>query len=162
MFLRVTGGNSLRAVARDLRSAGAPARGIRSKMRRNIVAAVKPMQQAVKSNALAIPAKGPDSTGLRRALASSTRIRIRASGRTALVRLEVDHPLSSLMEGSDGARRVNWRHPVWEKGARGTAPWVSQQSHPFFEPAVTPRIPLVRKAVVAAVEETAIRIERGV
>jgi hypothetical protein len=161
MPVRVTGGNQLRAVARDLRVAGSPGRGVRKKMRRNITAAVKPMQNAVKADALAIPVKGPKSTGLRKAIARGTKIKIRASGATALVRLFVDPriaPLAAYMEGSDGARAVRWRHPVFGN----TDVWVGQSSHAYFAPAVRKHLPAVRKAVVAAVDETAIELERGI
>lgn len=157
--LAIRGSEQLRAAARSLKAAGSPGKGIRSKMRRNIVAAVKPMKTAVQSNARSIPAHGPDHTGLRAALARATQVRIRASGSSALVRLWVNpdrmpagqRTLPALMEGE---RR--WRHPV-----HGTDVWVDQSSHPFFAPAVTPRLIGVQRAVIAAAEETVAEIERG-
>lgn len=166
MDVRVAGGQQLRAVARDLRAAGGRGRGLRSKMRRNMVAAVKPMQAAVKSNILEIPAAGVKHTGLRRAMARAVKIRITPAGRNPVVRLWVNpalmpanqRSLPPLMEGSDGARRANWRHPVWGHRDR----WVPQGSHPYFARAVMPRLAGVRAAVIAAVSETAAEVERGV
>lgn len=162
----MTGGQQMRALARDLRAAGSPGRGLRKKLRRNMVAAVKPMQAAVKQNISEIPAKGPASTGLRRAMAHATKIRVNPAGRNPVVRLWVNPDLmpegqKSLpvyMEGSDGVKNMRWRHPVHGHEDR----WVSQPSHRYFAPAVMPRIAGVRAACLAAVAATAAEVERGV
>lgn len=58
-----------------------------------------------------------------------------------------DYPeLAALMEGE----KSPWRHPYF--GNREV--WADQAAHPYFKPAVEPRLPLVRVAVIAAVVET--------
>lgn len=154
MFSVVSGGTQLRRIAVKLRAAGTEGQGLRRRMRRNLVASVKPMQDAVRRNALAIPVQGTASTGLRQSIARATQIRIRANGSTAVVRLWVNPDrmpagqwnLPAYMEGQGRA----WRHPVF-----GGDTWVTQASHPFFKPAVAPRLIGVRQACIAAVKETA-------
>lgn len=155
------GARQLREVARDLQVAGSP-RGLRYRLRRNIVAAVEPMKKQVQQNAAAIPVRGVKSTGLRAAIARATRVSIKSSSRTrnVLVRLMVDakrmpagqQSLPVLMEGE---RR--WRHPVYGK----TDSWVTQASHPYFAPAIPGHLPGVAAGVEAAVDETARILARG-
>lgn len=149
------GGEQLKALARRLRAAGSEGKGLRRGMRKAVTTAVKPMQTAVKGAIEAIPTHGDKHTGLRAAMSKATKIRIRASGSTALVRLEVDpgsmpagkQKLPALMDGRAG----QWRHPYY--GHRSS--WFDQDSHPYFDRAVDPRIPGVRAAVRAAVKATA-------
>lgn len=157
MFTIVSGGTQLQRVAVKLRAAGTEGQGLRRRMRKNLVASVKPMQDAVKRNALGIPVKGHGSTGLRKQIARATKIRIRASGRTAVVRLWVNPDLMpagkwnlpAYMEGEG-----DWRHPVFGDSEN----WVPQTPHPYFKPAVEPRLIGVRQACIAAVKETAATI----
>jgi hypothetical protein len=161
MLISVSGTKELSRVSAKLRAAGSEGKGLRRTMKRNIVAAVKPMQTAVKANALAIPAKGPDHTGLRRAIARATKIRIGTSSRNTMVRLWVNpalmpagqETLPAHMEGDSSNGK--WRHPVF---GHASQPWVGQKSHPYFRPAVAPRIVGVRAAAVAAARETAASI----
>jgi hypothetical protein len=123
-------------------------------MRRNIIEAVRPMKTDVQSAILALPSAGHGHTGLRAAMAKNCKIRIRASGATALVRLEVA-PMSNGRENlpayMDGEMSP-WRHPV--HGHRDRK-WGEQPAHPFFDRTVRPRLVEVRAAVNAAVKETA-------
>lgn len=153
------GARQLREVARDLQVAGSP-RGLRYRLRRNIVAAVDPMKKQVQSNALAIPVHGTATTGLRAAIAKATRVSIKSSSRNVLVRLMVDakrmpagqQSLPRLMEGE---RR--WRHPVYGN----TNTWVTQAAHPYFAPAIPEHLPGVAAGVEAAVDETARILAKG-
>lgn len=124
-------------------------------MRRNITAAVKPMQSAVKESIAGIPSKGHPGPSLRAAMVKNTKIRIRASGASTVVRLEVA-PLpgsaAELPAYMDG--RGSWWHPVYGNRDR----WAHQDPHPYFDRAVMPRLANVRTAVVAAVKETAATI----
>lgn len=155
------GADQLRAVGASLRKAGSPGRGIRSKMRRNRVAAALPVKIAAQDSALAIPAAGPASTGLRDAIAKATQIKIVTSGKNVVVRVWVNpsrmpagqQELPSLMEGLR-----KWRHPVYGD----KAVWVSQPAHPYFAPATElVAFKAAQMAAIAAVQETALEIERG-
>jgi hypothetical protein len=159
--LTVRGANQLRAVGADLRRAGAPGRGIRSKMRRNLVAAALPVKLAAQRAALEIPTSGTGHTGLRQALAKATQIRVVTGGKNVVVRVWVNparmpagqQSLPGLMEGLG-----KWRHPVF-----GTDTWVDQASHPYFQHATeVAGIKAAQKAAIAAVQATAAEIERGI
>lgn len=157
-LLSVRGAEQLQALARDLRAAGDPGKGLRRELRKNITQAVKPMQAAVQSKAEAIPTTGSGHTGLRAAIAKATRIRTSVSQK-AQVTLEVapsrmpsgQRSLPARMDG-----RGRWRHPVF--GNRNV--WVNQASHQYFWPAVAPHIQGVRQAVIEAVERTINRLAR--
>lgn len=155
--LAVTGTEQLRAVGRDLRRAGSPARGIRKKLRRNLVAAAQPIKRDAQANVRAIPVTSGDHTGLRDSIARATRVRVKASSRTALVRVEVNPKKAPLAWHLEGDHTVPWRHPLF--GNRNH--WYDQRPHPYFLPAVTKNLPGVTLAAVKAIEETALEIERG-
>ena len=160
--LRIEGAEQLRSLARDLRKAGSEGKILRKNMRRAIQAAAEPMKRDVQAAALAIPAKGPKSTGLRAALAKSTKVQIITSGKKAGVRLfssgkameRTGHPatLAGYMEGLG-----RWRHPVFGD----TDKWVPQTSHPYFYDTANRHLPAVQAGVIAAVDETAKALERG-
>lgn len=156
-----SGVRQMRDVARDLKRAGTPARGLNAKLRRNINSAVAPMKQEVQRNAFAIPAKGTaGSTGLRVALMRATRIQINTGTRSLGVRLIVDgkrmpagqEALPMLMEGEK-----RWRHPVY--GNREV--WRDQASHPFVAPAIPKYTVAAAKGIDAALAETAAELTRG-
>lgn len=166
-MLTLTGSRQMRDLSLDLARAGD--KRLSRKLRRNIVAATKPIKTEVQQNARQIPVHGSRHTGLREALAKATRIRVLASRRNTGVQLIVDgkrmpaqvgkgprsgqQKLPAYMEGT--ARR--WRHPVFGNGEA----WVSQPSHPFVAPAVHKHLPEVQASVIAAVSETATELERG-
>lgn len=157
----VTGSDQMRAVARDLRVAGTPARGLRSKLRRNLTVAMTPMKVEVQSNALSIPVNGDGrSTGLRAMLAKATRIRIATAGKNVTVGVIVDgskmpvkqQALPQLVEGEK-----KWRHPVF--GDTGT--WVDQPSHAIVAPAIPKTVLAAAAGVDAALAQTALELSRG-
>lgn len=136
-------------------------------MGRNITAAAKPIKLAVQRNARAIPVRGSKSTGLREALARATRVSIRTAGKNVGVSVLTDgkkmpagqETLPGYMEGESMGRTLRWRHPVY--GPHDSDTWVAQDSHPYFKPAVDAGIPGVDRAVMAAIDETVIELERG-
>lgn len=114
------------------------------------------MQTAVRQAILDIPTHGTKHTGLRAAMAKATKISYHTTGRTIGVRLEVKpgampagkEKLPALMDN-----RSAWRHPVY--GPHDSPTWVDQESHPYFDRTVRPRIAGVREAALRAVQETA-------
>jgi hypothetical protein len=164
--MSVSGARELRQVSRDLARAGSPGRGIRSKLRKEIVKAVEPMKKQVQSNAVSIPVKGTSgSTGLRGQIAKATRVQVKSFGRDTRVTLKVDGKkmpagkgkLGVYMEGSDGRRKAAWRHPLF--GDREV--WVPQDSHPYFAPAIPPHLAQVNSAVIALCDATSAELLKG-
>lgn len=155
--VRVTGGAQLHEVARKLRAKGSEGKQIRTGMRKAITAAVEPMKTDVQQAIREIPSKGHDGPSLREQMVKATRVRIVASGRTALVRLEVAgsrmpdgrENLPAFMDGE----RDRWMHPVYDS-SRERWTKTAQPAHPFFARTVRPRLPEVRRAVQAAVKTT--------
>lgn len=155
-----SGSQQLRAVSRDLRAAGTPARGLNSKLRRGLVAAMAPMVAEVRRNAFNIPATGDTSSGLRVSLMRATRARIATAGRNVTVGLIVDgkkmpqgqEGLPGLMEGE---RR--WRHPLFGD----TEHWYGQKSHPFVGPAIPSTVLRAEAGVNAAIRATQTALTKG-
>lgn len=144
--VRIQGADQLRLLSRELRAAGEEGKRLRSRLRRNIAAATRPMKADVQQRARAIPARSAPMTGLREALAKATKIRIATAGRDISVRLQVNHRLAAQVDGQE-----KWRHPVF--GNRNN--WVTQPPHPFFTPATRSAFPRTQAAVIAAINETA-------
>lgn len=153
------GGESLKAVARDLKKAGDKGKQLRKGLRQALVKGMKPMRSAVQRAALGLPSHGPQHTGLRKALARATRNAINLTARSAKARLEVDprrmpDGQKSLPAYVDGGKKP-WRHPVYGNKNR----WVKQDAHPFFWGAARPHIKDVRAAINAAVDKVARDLE---
>ncbi len=158
--LRITGADQLAAVGRDLKLAGSETVGLRRSLLKNLRAAAKPVQDEVKRNAFAIPATGMKSTGLRTALMRATHTTVSMSVKGATVKVVTDSKRmppgqTGMAENMEGPKP--FRHPVY--GNR--AVWVTQQSHPYSAPAANTAENAATIAAVAAVEETAARIELG-
>jgi hypothetical protein len=143
----ITGAKELQVLAGDLAKVPAAARAqLRARMR----AVGQPMKTAVQRNALAIPASGETSTGLRHAIAAATKVRTIITPETVSVKVYVDpsamppgqEKLPALMESR------GWTHEVF--GRKDT---VFQRGHEYFGPAVVPFLPLMRDAVDTAIAE---------
>lgn len=158
--IRVTGADQLRKVALDLRAAGAPARGLRSKLRRNILAAADPIKKKVQDNAHNIPAAGDRHTGLRDALAAATRVSVITSGRNVGARLIVDgKKMPAAQQGLPGL--VEGKRP-WRKPLFGdTEHWYPQSAHPIVAPAIPPFLADAQAAIGEALDETAVQLAKG-
>lgn len=133
-------------------------------MRRNITAAMTPMKKAVQANALSIPVHGDVSTGLRVALSKATRIQILGAGANIGVRLIVDGKKmpkgqESLPGYVEGDAKKPWAHPVF--GPHNSKTWVTQPSHPIVAPAIPKTVIAAERGVRAAVEQTAVQLEKG-
>jgi hypothetical protein len=83
----ITGAKELQVLAGDLAKVPVAARAqLRARMR----AVGTPMKTAVQRNALAIPASGETSTGLRHAIAAATKVRTTVTPDTVAVKVYVD------------------------------------------------------------------------
>jgi hypothetical protein len=152
MHMQVSG-TDLRVLSAKLRAAGA-SRQVRRKLSRGLRSAASPLVPAVRASIAAIPAHGPDHSGLRKRMQKATRLKVRTTGREAQVTILVDpkrmpdgqKALPQYMEGVEGHTR--WRHPVW-----GHDRWVTQESHPYFFPVVRPAGAAARAEVSKVVAE---------
>ncbi|WP_143517289.1 hypothetical protein [Pseudonocardia sp. MH-G8] len=125
-------------------------------MRKELNAAVrrgaKPMAQAVKAGALALPAETGQSTGLRASMAAATRFSNTARGAFVMVD-------SSRMPGDQATLPVHtdsgaWRHPVF-----GSDTWVSQTSRAdWFATAALSQSHVVEREVGEVLDKIADRI----
>lgn len=159
-MIEVTGGEQLLKLAADLRAAGTSGRRTRNKLGTKLRRALRPAVAEVKARALAIPSSGKKSTGLRAQIAAATRSRVLLAGASPMVRIQVDgsrmpsgkRTLPFYMDGQS-----QWRHPVFGD----TEVWVDQAAHRYFLVTVLPYVGPVQIAIVAAAEETAVELERG-
>jgi hypothetical protein len=135
-----------RALQRRLRAAGAG--GLQRELARQLQQAGRPVLLELRGEILAMPAHGPDSTGLRRKIAAATRSSPRVGG----VRFYVSdaamggqYQLPSLIEAGAG-----WYHPVF-----GHQPYVYQNSWPWFQRTISANEEVLRRAVEDAMETIA-------
>jgi hypothetical protein len=153
----------LRKVAKNLRATG---KGATREMTKALRDAVKPVERDVKAAARGLPAKGPDSTGLRAQIAKATGTQVRTTGRSAGVKVRV---AKKRMGGeriiTKGGRtrlvgdqknlpqrmnRGQWRHPVY-----GTDRWVTQRfAKPhWFDNVNRAAAPMVRRRVKKVLDD---------
>ena len=154
MYLSIHGAQQLRKLAAEMRRE-ATGTALRADLRRDILAAMRPAADAVRSGVRATPTHGAKHTGLRDAVARATQVKI-ATGSTAGVTIEVQS--GRMPAGKESLPRKmdeqsRWRHPVF-----GTNTWVNQSGHEFFYPAIRPHVPDAREAVVRAVERAFARL----
>lgn len=161
----------VRASGKDLKRIGKELRGqdnkaVRKRFRRELRAAAAPMVPAVRASIAAIPVKGTaGSTGLRKRLAKAVTLRVVTVGKNAQVSIRMSPAkmpdgqmaLPAAMEGLK-----KWRHPVFGEessyrilvhGNREDAPWVTQESHPYFYRVVRPLGPAAKVAVNKVVHD---------
>lgn len=141
----VRGVQDARALQRRLRQAGAF--GLQRELTRQLRQAGRPILLELRAAALALPAAGPDHTGLRRRIAAATQIAPRAGG----VRFWVSDAAMGDQAGlpqkiHDGA---GWWHPVY-----GRPPWVHQTTpaSPWFVTTVNANEDRLREAVEEAMQ----------
>jgi hypothetical protein len=142
----VGGLQNARALQRRLRQAGAG--GLQRELARQLQRAARPVLLDLRTTILAMPAHGPDSTGLRRRIAASTRSAPRIGGVRFYVASGMmggQYQLPGLIEAGAG-----WYHPVF-----GHQPYVYQNSWPWFERTVRGNEDVLRRAVEEAMQRIA-------
>jgi len=126
---------------------------IKKQLRKKMVEAAKPIVEEVKTEALAIPAKGGNAEaigrkvrgqtmGLRQALAASAKADFNGTGRGGVVHVRISttkfmansgrpRTIPYYMEGRRYKKYGRWRHPVFGRRAN-PQDWPTQPSHPFL------------------------------
>ena len=150
MQMGMTGAADLKAVAKRIRTAANP-KQVRKDLTKGLKEGAKPAAVLVKSAALALPAKGPKSTGLRKKMARVTNVQVRTGGNSAGVRVRLSR---ARMGDQAGMARVTnkgrWRHPVYGD----TKVWVTQTSRRgWFDDANRRAAPQVRRAVKQVIDD---------
>lgn len=147
---------SARIEADDFRRVAADAKRfgpeLAKNLRRELRGAARPMADAAKHAALALPSQGKGSTGLRRALAKSVTVEVSASKRRAGVFIKAK---ASKMPAKQrtlprAVQRGTWRHPVF--GNR--AAYVEQRGADWFDGPISSKAPVADKAVRDALART--------
>jgi hypothetical protein len=164
--IRDTG--DLKRLAKDFRQAS-NGKELRKEFTTQVRAVLRPVVDEVKGAYRAGPSQGHEGwggvrkrePGLRTMLAKVTQMQVRTSGKQAGVRLRVSGKrmpsgYRGLPKAVEGQGRP-WRHPVF--GDRTT--WVQQPSRPEFYPVVERHVDDVARAVEAARDEVARKLERG-
>jgi hypothetical protein len=156
-------GASLRAVARQLRDMDDTK--LKRMFKDRLVEAARPFVPAVRASAMAIPAHGPATTGLRSRIAACATVGAWDSGaRQVSVAVEIEpgrmpsgeKGLPLYMEGVGTGRHDRWRHPVF---GRREDHWVQQPSHPYFYQAASGFGRAAGEAMRAAVEDITRQLE---
>lgn len=153
--VRVTGAEQLRALSRDLKAAGSPARGLRVEILRAMRLAAKPMVAAAKQSARdVLPHKG----GLNTYVADGAKIAARnrvATTNTVGMRIVATEG-GVRLEGMDQGKV---RHPVF--GNRKV--WRSQTiPDGWFSKPLNAFAPMVQAEVLMAMDIIGRRIEKGI
>jgi hypothetical protein len=153
--VRITGANQLRALARDLKEAGGPARGLRRELLAAMRLAGKPLVDAAKESARAhLPRKGGLNTWVADGSKIAVRNRVAATNTVGMriVATKGNHDLEDMDTGSI-------RHPVF--GHRTT--WVSQDVYQgWFTKPLNAALPMVQAEVLMAMDIIGRRIEKGI
>lgn len=147
----VNGAGDARRLQRRLREAGAG--GLQRELTRQLQAAGRPVVAELRAAALALPATGSKSTGLRRKIAAATRSAPRIGGvrfYVATGQLGGQAALPGLIHAGAG-----WWHPVY-----GHQPYVHQDtpSEPWFTTTVMANEGRLRDAVEEAMNRIAAQI----
>lgn len=178
------GAREYRELAEKLRRAGR--KDLRAKMRKKITEAGNPVVDEVRDVVTHLPvtgtrgggtkqrrghnvararateraknAAGRRRSGLRRTIASATRLQVTAKGIRIVVnsdRLPVDQ--RTLPRHLDSPK--GWRHPVFGNWKGGRKP-VHQQGKPYFAVTIKKRAPQFRQAILRAIDEIKAELER--
>lgn len=142
--IRIQGQESLAALGRDLHTAGGGT--LRRELEQEIDGIGRDLLAAVRS---AAPAIVRPSLGMRSELTADE----------VVITIEADpakmppgkQMLPRLLEGPGP-----WRHPVF-----GGPGWAIQQPRPYLAPTLQARSPQVERAVIAAIDATAAKVEGG-
>lgn len=155
--LRIKGAHQLGDLAKRLKAEGEAGKGLRKELLREIRAGAKPLVTDARAAILAMPAKGPESTGLRARIAKQIKVRVRLAGKRTGVRISI----GQVPDGYYLPRRINkgsWKHPV--HGDQET--WVEQSGKKgWFDNTLTKGAPKVRVRLLTAMRNVANRIEKG-
>lgn len=154
--VRVTGAEQLRALARDLKEAGGPARGLRRELLAAMRLAGKPLVQATKDSARA---HLPHAGGLNEWVADGAKIAVRnrlAATNTVGMRIVAtkgNHDLEDMDTGKI-------RHPVWGVWRANTPTQDVYQG--WFTKPLNAALPMVQAEVLMAMDIIGRRIEKGI
>jgi hypothetical protein len=145
--VNMTGEADLRRVSAQLRGV-ADGKVMRRELTTGLRQATKPAAASVKAAALALPAHGPRSTGLRRRMAAATSPQIRTGGRNPSAKVRISRARMGDQAGAArGMDRASFRHPVF-----GGA-WVRQRGAPgWFENANKRQAGTVRREMKAVLD----------
>ena len=132
---------AMRVLARKLREASR--RDLQQQLRREIRQAGAPSLQELRAAIRAMPSGGTGHTGLRDAIAASTRLQVLASG--VRFRNQLGGSRRNIPSYADDGR---WRHPTF-----GHDPWVPQAGAPgWFNETVSAHEHEFRQACLDAIE----------
>lgn len=165
-------GADLRTIADALRRMDAAK--VTTLFRQKLDDAAKPVVPAVRAAAVAIPAKGPKTTGLRARIAACIQSTSWAEPPNRQAGVSVWVNVHHMPEGElslplmmEGAKR--WRHPVYgteAQAARATIrghgrgwKWVDQTSHPYFYEEARKLGPAAGDALRRALEDITRQLE---
>lgn len=147
--VQVTGADDLRKASRKIREAANP-REVRKELTQALKQSTAPAVADAKVAALAIPAKGRASTGLRRRMARGVTAQVKTGGRTPGVKVRISRrvmgkqaPVPMLMNEGQ------WRHPVF-----GEDTWVEQRGDKnWFDNVIDRHKRGVRAGIKRAIDE---------
>jgi hypothetical protein len=154
--VRVTGAEQLRSLARDLKEAGGPARGLRRELLAAMRLAGKPLVDAPKASARAeLPKAGGLNTWVADGAKISVRNRVAATNTVGMriVATKGNHDLEDMDTGQI-------RHPVFGKWRRNTPTQEIYQG--WFTKPLNAALPMVQAEVLMAMDIIGRRIEKGI
>jgi hypothetical protein len=147
MFQIEVKASDLPRLRQQLKKVGA-APALNKRLTKGLRDGTKPAVARTRAAALALPAHGSKSTGLRRRLAASTGTQVRTGGRNPTVSVRVSRKRMGTQAGlASTTNDGQWRHPVFSKPGLPRE-WVTQHSVPhWFDNANKYSGPPVRRAL---------------
>jgi hypothetical protein len=169
MEARLAGADDLRKLAKDLKAAGKG--DLRKSMTKRLRATVQPIVPEMRRKIKALPGAGGEDRrskkakelrprGLHDATARGVQAKVSVAGPKVGVRIRIDPRLfpdgqKNLPRYLDGAL-PRWRHETY-----GHEPWVTQESHEFFEPTIRPHRARVEADVIKVLDDVRDELARG-
>lgn len=167
MEARLAGADELRELAKDLRAAGKG--DLRKDMVKRLRATVQPIVPEMRRKIRSLPggadtrskkAKAARPRGLRDCTARGVQAKVSVAGPKVGVRIRVD---PRLFPGGQKnlPRYLNGSLPRWRHETYGHEPVVTQKSHEYFGPVITPRRARVGAEVIKVLDDVRNQLARG-
>lgn len=169
METRLVGGDELRKLAKDLKAAG---RGdLRKDMTKRLRTSVQPIVPEMRRKIKALPgaggtdkrskkAKEQRPRGLHDSTARGVQAKVSVAGPKVGVRIRIDPRL--FPDGQKNLPRyLNGSLPRWRHETYGHEPWVTQDSHEYFEPTILPHRARVEAEVIKVLDDVRDQLAKG-
>lgn len=148
LLVYVTGADSLRSFARNLKAAGQG--GLVRRLRSQVHQLAAPIVAEVRREVMAYPSRGSKHRGLRAAVAAAVTSSTRTTGTVGIRILISRGRLPEEWKTMPDNLENGWRHPLFGNKSR----WYPQEGRPFFWVTIRRHYPRFNAACWRAINQT--------